>query len=451
MFYCSNKITKDKYISAIAAFLYTFCQYRAIDLYWRFSIGESLAFIFLPIILYGCYEVFNGNPKKWYVLTIGFSGMLYSHLISTLLAFIMVIIYMLFSYRNVLKNGKRIVYLLLAGITTVFIGSFQLFPMFEQMFSNTFMFMINKFTYPVDNAYLASQIFNNVFSITSSSSKGWRMYGLGFATALPLLSRFFIKKSDNELILLADRLLIISVIFLCFTTSLFPWNSLHIFDYIQFPWRFNLLISLLVSLISGIYLVFLIKKNKYFYVGLPLVLIALIINTCNSASLFVNHVDSKYGYFVSEKTTREQIYAYDIGGGREYLPTMADLDYLMIRGSDYITLSPDDIEITNYRETSKKLSFNFKSNENDNSFVLPKVWYKGYASYINGVEIKNTINDDGLVCIQTTESSGYIELVYKSTTIQRFSLYISLFSFLLLTIWIVYLNIKEKHVEKRNI
>lgn len=449
MYYCTNKITKNKYMSVISAFLYTFCQYRAIDLYWRFSIGESLAFIFLPIIFYGCYEVFNGNPKKWYILTLGFSGMLYSHLISTLLAFIMLLIYMVFSYKNILKNKRRIAYLFLAGIVTILIGTFQLFPMLEQILSNTFVFMKNKLTYPTDNVYITNQLFKSAFFFASINSNKSIAYGIGYITILPLFARFFIKRRNNDLIVLADSLLFISVIFFVFTTNIFPWKYIHILDYVQFPWRFNLIISYTVSLSVGIYIVFLIGKEKLWHLLLLMILILTLAYTYYSAYLFRNYVNPTYAFFVYDKTSREQIYTYDIGGGKEYLPIIANLDYIMKRGKDYITLSSDDISITNYKETSNKLSFNFKSNESNVYFVLPKVWYKGYVSYLNGVEVENTMNYyDGLVYIYITESDGYIELVYESTTIQEISFYVSIFSFSLLIVGIVYINIKREYSRK---
>ena len=74
-YYCTNSITKNKSISYVAAIIYTFCHYRSVDLYWRFALGESIAFLFLPLVFLGCYELFLRDEKKWYLLTFGFLGM----------------------------------------------------------------------------------------------------------------------------------------------------------------------------------------------------------------------------------------------------------------------------------------------------------------------------------------------------------------------------------------
>lgn len=62
--------------------LYTFATYRLTNLYYRAALGESLAMVFLPLLLWGTYEIFYGQEKKWFLMVLGVTGVLESHVLS---------------------------------------------------------------------------------------------------------------------------------------------------------------------------------------------------------------------------------------------------------------------------------------------------------------------------------------------------------------------------------
>ena len=57
-------LTRSRKIGLVAALLYTLSVYRLIDLYTRAAVGEAMAMIFFPLVLWGMYELFLGNPKN---------------------------------------------------------------------------------------------------------------------------------------------------------------------------------------------------------------------------------------------------------------------------------------------------------------------------------------------------------------------------------------------------
>ena len=63
-FYAAKFISKDKKIAWITSMLYSMSLYRLVDIYVRGALGEVLAFIFLPLILVGLYDVLYGDNKK---------------------------------------------------------------------------------------------------------------------------------------------------------------------------------------------------------------------------------------------------------------------------------------------------------------------------------------------------------------------------------------------------
>lgn len=81
-YYAVKNICKSEKTGIIASFLYTFSAYRLINVYQRGALGESLAMTFLPLIMWGIYEVLWGDHRKWYLLALGVSAVLQSHVLS---------------------------------------------------------------------------------------------------------------------------------------------------------------------------------------------------------------------------------------------------------------------------------------------------------------------------------------------------------------------------------
>lgn len=81
-YYAVKNICKSEKTGIIASLLYTFSTYRLINVYQRGALGESLAMTFLPLIMWGIYEVLWGDHRKWYLLALGVSAVLQSHVLS---------------------------------------------------------------------------------------------------------------------------------------------------------------------------------------------------------------------------------------------------------------------------------------------------------------------------------------------------------------------------------
>ncbi|MDE6675759.1 MAG: hypothetical protein K2K19_13295, partial [Acetatifactor sp.] len=86
MYICAKGITRSRYAGLLASVLYTLSTWRIMNLYYRAAIGEALAMVFFPVLLYGLYLLLAGEHRKWWVLALGCSGIFQSHIISTILA-----------------------------------------------------------------------------------------------------------------------------------------------------------------------------------------------------------------------------------------------------------------------------------------------------------------------------------------------------------------------------
>lgn len=136
-FYGSLRITGDKYYSALAAVAFLFSNQIILSYYWDFSMGSALGMIFIPFAIAGMIEfVIKDRPPI--MLMIGFLGLSYTHMMSLYMTFFVCFIILLSYSWKIIKNPKKILYLVLAvGFVLALSISFWL-PMWEQFRQQTY-------------------------------------------------------------------------------------------------------------------------------------------------------------------------------------------------------------------------------------------------------------------------------------------------------------------------
>ncbi len=108
-----HRMTANKIAAAIGAFFYVTAPYRLNNVYGRGALGEYLAMAFIPLIICGVYELYTKEvtDKKFltakYLLIIGLSGILQSHLLTCE----MVVVFLLLIFLILAKKSfsKRII------------------------------------------------------------------------------------------------------------------------------------------------------------------------------------------------------------------------------------------------------------------------------------------------------------------------------------------------------
>lgn len=90
--------------SIIFSIFYTLAANRLIDVYFHAAIGQTLAFVFYPLVLSGIYNIIYKDESKWYLLTIGMTCLLLSHVISTLLMVLLIASLVILNVKNINKR-----------------------------------------------------------------------------------------------------------------------------------------------------------------------------------------------------------------------------------------------------------------------------------------------------------------------------------------------------------
>lgn len=435
----ANRIYKDTFAASVAAFLYTFCVYRLLDLYHRAALGEALSFTFLPIVFLGLYHIIKGDYRKWYILAIGYSLMIFTHLLSSVLMLVTILILLIIYYKPMWQEKIRIRSLLFAGLATLLIVSYYIFPMLEQMFSNDFYYETRQIMSKAQDARLDFHwIIWGLFSGLIHQKQAF-IPGIGILLTGAVVLRLFVHGKSDQLRGL-DILVFIGLAYILASSILFPWSvfPFSLLNFIQLPWRLYEFTSFFFAIAGGYYLSLLLRthlRRVIVFVGL-LVLISFVM--MNDSNLYREFRCERSVDQVAEFSNDYHL------GGMEYIPEkVPSVEFLSLRGDSIGKINPQTTVSSLDRDAGKTaFTVNAQSVE---MLELPLIYYKGYSATLDkkGVEVSESNN--GLVQISVPQS-GKIEVYYGGTFVQKASWFISILSILALCVYIVR-NGRNKYVK----
>lgn len=433
-YYSIYKIYKKTNIAIIAALLYTFCSYRLIDLFYREALGESLSFTFLPIILLGMHEIVEGNYKKWYILTIGYSMLILSHVLSSFIMGLILLFWLITKFKYLYNEPKRLIYLIISAISTILICAYFLYPILEQLSSNTFGYT----DYNYDggsikyNGVRFSNFIKGLFSI--NPPKEFFVPYSGLLLTLGIIARIFSIKNKDNILIKADLISLVGLCLLFMSLVIFPWNifPFNKLSFMQFPWRLYEFSSLFLAISGSIYLSYSSKKQGIIIISIAVLVVIIMKNDSYS-----------YKYGPQSKPYRNIALSepFFYLGNYDYFPKKADKNIFLERE---ITPKYKKVEnnITDFKKEKGITTFGLKLLQKD-TLELPLLYYKGYSAYLNDKEIEVSQSENGLVEIPVNES-GHIKVYYAGTTIQKVSFWVTILSIITLCIYIYVYNRKRK-------
>lgn len=307
-YFCFLSIFKNELYSLTVTALYVLSPYRLLDIYTRGAVGEYSAMVFLPLIIYFMFEVYNLRPSdphyKRLILPglIGFSGIILSHVISCALVAILVLVTCLLSIKKTLRPATFTL-LTKTALLTVAVCLWFLLPFVDYYFSHEL--RVN--TLPADVFSFVShciyplQLFDILPHADGQSLS--LLYGLAgdyyFSLGLPLLfslgcfiycSVVFPSLNKDSFFKAGWSLLAVGLISTCMATTIFPWYSIcniipflgNIVSSIQFPWRFLSPSVCVLSFVGGIGIHYLHKNQPDIFPHLFSILLVTIVFSCGS-------------------------------------------------------------------------------------------------------------------------------------------------------------------------
>ena len=418
---CTKKISGKLSAARLSAVLYAFAAYRLIDIFYRGAVGEVQAFVFMPMIILGLYEIYEGHPEKWLYFALGFTGLLLSHMISLAICGVFALAFALIRFKKTFGDRQVFLALLKSVLLTLALGAFFILPMLEQM--ATVELQVNRLFSENSEKQISS--FNWLFLLFNSwpaEKSGRNAYPGLILLIIPVLRLIFVRKRAKA-VAIADTISLFGAAALIMCTDVFPWRFFIWFlSHIHLSWRIFEVATVCLCVSCAIYADS-ISTSKWFVMAVVLGAAAcglpIIVETCENRML---PIDDRL-YWSNIRTL----------SGAEYLPVNFRRGYAETN-KDTVFSNADDYEITQHKRKGLTFTFSYevKDGGDDVYFNVPLIMYTGYQAELTAAdgtvtELHPEADDIGLVRVYTGGvDSGTIYVHYEKTTIQIVSEIISL-------------------------
>ena len=451
-----NEVTKKKGIALISAILYVIMPYRFENLFNRYAIGEFTAFVFIPLVFQGLYNLLHGDKKRHYYIAIGATGLLLTHTISTLYTALFCLIYVIFNYK--LFFDKDVIKKCVINVIFIFLMSAMfLIPMLE--FSSQAEYgILDSSIMKTDSASVAKKTIEPWQFLKDKIEENAVSFVVGIHfIIMALLGILAYRNIDKKYRDFYITFTLLGVISLIMCTNLFPWQIMPNFlATLQYPWRllgFAYFFLIPVCAMNVYYLINPIKKEWIRNIIYIIVVILLAICTTLELNKYKETDTSQDYEYETQNRENPQIHYFSIN--RDNMPTKSFLNqrgYLMDRNDDAVVIS-GNAEISNKEKFALHMEFDITNVEVGTEIELPYLFYPGYSVKLiynrQEIELDTAESDYGFIKITIPEDieEGQIIIDYTATILEKTAYAISLVAIIGFVVYIIYYRRKLKERE----
>lgn len=245
-----------------AALIYGFAPYRFVDMYIRGALGEHVAFVFPPLILWGLFGIAKKRKIRiWGSLTaLGVFGLILSHNAISLMVLPIIGLYTLYLWYTLANRSNT--FLISACLSLLFGFLWSAFFWIPAFFEGK---------YTLRDIVTKNEIASRMVPLWSFIYSPW-VYGggddltkqLGFPSWIIILlsvGYLFRIRKNSRFIIGALLILLLTTMLLMTSISLPIWDHISLLQKFQFPWRFLTVTTILSSLLAA-YLLRLLSHQK---------------------------------------------------------------------------------------------------------------------------------------------------------------------------------------------
>ena len=411
--YSFKGLFKNKYWSLISTVMYMMAGYYISNVYMRAAVGEYTATIFIPLVVYGIYRIYFENSeassiKKVLPLVIGVTGIIQSHVLTTLMVAMTVFVFMIVYLKDTMKNIKP---LLLALFLVLGLNAFFLIPFIDSYTSYVFNASVETVGVNIQkNGLYLNQILG-LFPEAKGARVDWSSEGkeylrIGMLHVISLLmmillidlkKKFIVNDEQKKSFRLVCTVFGIGAMAAWMSTAYFPWSVFagdnaisNIMRSVQYPSRY-LVIQTICWNICGVYALKIFSeqisqaKNKIFKSG---VLVAVIFIALVQTGIFM-YTLSCYN------RTIQTVEGHDNIADGLYLRYGTDTENL---ASEAILLTGEaTVEDFGYNGRWREINI-VNSSEKDATILVPVFDYK----YIHAYDSNNKE-----IALESTENNQY--------------------------------------------
>lgn len=377
---CCKEIAEDRKLGVVGCFLYVFATNRMTNIYYRAAVGEYTALAFLPLVFLGLFYLLGEKErtkaeqkKVFFLLVMGYTFMLESHMLSFNIAIVFSIIYCLFHFKKFLQNFW---FLVKTALITIGLNLGFLVPMADYMISHD---MKVKYASQIENmqehGLFLSQLFQMFrFPVSLSGNVmngvgGDMAIGIGLAYMLmlalfvwELCCCFWRKKKGlaNEGMIQTEPVRIFVIFLLCLVMScyFFPWHAISkipvlgsILTPYQFAWRF-IGIATFLGVILTIYALKALEKLTDRTIKVAAIVVLGTLTLIGSQYLMDNKVSDSTAR--TKVTSSASIYTAGAVANGEYL--FVENSAMAIIDQQPVPADETAVSITSYEKKNSRIS-----------------------------------------------------------------------------------------------
>lgn len=410
----SGRKKKAANLSVLFAVLYTFATYRLVCFAVRFSIGEAVAITFLPLVFAGLYSILFRNGEKSVWLIAGMTLIAFSHVLSLLLASLVIGLILLFNIRRL--TARRLLQMAYCTISALLASSAVLVPIAEQMLS--------RHVASVEIVDLAGKAKSLAEMVKEGSTSDLNSYSIGLLVILALFlgAVGFVVFTRN---FVPNRLLLrtwlwTSGLFLL-SSKIFPWHLLQdsVFKNIQFPFRLFSYITLFALLFLCAFFASM-KKVNYPAMILLAVLFSAGVNFVSTHTAgSVRHAEGsmKGVYIHHDDDSLKAAFPLQVYNNTDYLLKQkgghVSDKWLSLQAKQVIIDGVKDAG--SYEADGGKAVIDVAVSQPASKVDLPVPAYKGVIVSENGAEVPHRVSDRGTVEIASDAGKHEYSVSFKAT------------------------------------
>ena len=439
-FACKN-VFHSKNIAIVASIVYTLNPYRFVNLYERAALGEAIAMIFLPLIMWGLYELLAGNSKKWYIAGIGYACVFQSHILTMFMVCLFTLLAVVIEIPRLIKEKERIIKLFYAAVVSFLLAVWNIIPFVE--FMKLPLNVGNEKSLLHERSLYLQQIFTNYWgsgtrwSLTLGQTKDEMPMTVGVILLIGIVLFFwyYIKEEKSFRKRAGLYCFGMGMFSILMSSWLFPWDALQkigiineLFSKLQFCSRFLGIASVFLSVTAAIGITELIGE-EFIEKKTMLAVVCILVISCGflQGALEKNTIQNK-----------SEAVGIDTSDGL-YLLEGTYEDSWEEEGDALAFPEGTTIDISNYHKYANEIEFDAKiASEGENNYVeLPLAYYPGYVATCNSVKIEPEIGENNKLRIRLPGQGGRIKVVYKENTFWIICDIVSLVTVILLAMYIV--------------
>lgn len=406
-------------IGLVSSLLYLYNPYHAVQVYVRGAVGEYWTLIFWPIILSGLIR------RNIIIGAVGLFGAIISH---TLMGYVTVMfvffgVCMYWVYQRKITFQHLITILLGLGLSAFF----WLPAVFEMGYTSV-SGQVSETAHYTDHFICPIQLWSSLWGFGGSAPGciDGMSFMLGKAHVLVALLSIFVwifrRPKNAQHMFTLGLILAVTGIVLTLNVSQVVWKLLPGFSYLQYPWRFLSLATLGLSLLGGLFLVWI--KNSTYQSGLAIIIsiIILFVNMKWFTPQYANSAISES--FEEAKDLRFRVSKIS----DEYLPPS------FLRPDEESEVLFDTISGRKLEETATSARYVVESTESS-EVVVHKAYFPGWRYWINNEEVVPSI-EKGLPVLALGPGQSVVELTFTDTPVRVLGNMLSLISILIVGFYI---------------